>query len=52
MADLPQYKDITAGQAFELLDATPDGLSDAEAATRIDKYGQNEITEKREKSSR
>ena len=48
MADLPQYKDITAGQAFELLGATPDGLSDAEAATRIDKYGQNEITEKRE----
>jgi H+-transporting ATPase len=48
VADLPQYKDITAGQAFELLDATPDGLSDAEAATRIDKYGQNEITEKRE----
>lgn len=48
MADQLQYKDLTAGQVFELLDATPNGLSDAEAATRIDKYGLNEITEKRE----
>lgn len=44
----PQYKDITSEKAFDLLDATPDGLSDAEAAGRIDKYGPNEITEKRE----
>jgi len=44
----PQYRDITSEKAFDLLDATPDGLSDVEAAARIDKYGPNEITEKRE----
>ncbi len=43
-----QYKDITSGKAFELLDAAPDGLSDAEAAVRVGEYGPNEITEKRE----
>ena len=48
MADQLQYKEITSGEAFELLDATPNGLSDTEAASRIDKYGPNEITEKRE----
>jgi H+-transporting ATPase len=48
VADQLQNKDLTSGQAFELLDATPDGLSDAEAASRIDRFGPNEITEKRE----
>ncbi len=48
MADQLQYKAITSGEAFELLDSTPNGLSDTEAASRIDKYGPNEITEKRE----
>jgi H+-transporting ATPase len=43
-----QYKDISSEQAFDLLEATPDGLGDDEAARRLDQYGPNEITEKRE----
>jgi H+-transporting ATPase len=48
VAEQPQYKDMTSGEAFKKLDATPNGLSDAEAASRIAEYGPNQIKEKRE----
>lgn len=43
-----QYKDVTPEQAFDLLDAKPEGLTEDEAAERLAQYGPNAITEKRQ----
>jgi H+-transporting ATPase len=40
-------KSIPVAEVEKHLDATPDGLSQAEAAKRLEKYGPNEITEKK-----
>jgi H+-transporting ATPase len=41
-----RLKDMPVEQAMKLLSASEDGLSQAEAQQRLEKYGYNEITEK------
>ena len=42
-----EYKDITIEETYKFLETTEDGLSDAEAKDRLEKFGTNELIEKR-----
>jgi H+-transporting ATPase len=42
-----EYKNSSIEDTLKLLETTPDGLSDAEVKARIEKYGYNEIAEKK-----
>ncbi len=42
-----EYKDISVEETYKLLETTGDGLSDAEVKKRLDKFGTNEIVEKK-----
>jgi H+-transporting ATPase len=44
--ELTRLKDVPVEQAMKILEASGDGLSQAEAQRRLGKYGYNEITEK------
>jgi magnesium-transporting ATPase (P-type) len=43
-----QLKDLPLAEILKQLSSSPDGLSSAEAQKRIDKYGYNELPEKKE----
>lgn len=44
-AGAPSYHSLPAEEALELLETSQEGLTAAEALTRLARYGQNEITE-------
>ena len=44
------WHSLTAAETEEILQTTEDGLSDAEAAERLKKYGKNNLREKKPKS--
>ncbi|MEM0133713.1 MAG: plasma-membrane proton-efflux P-type ATPase [Thermoplasmatales archaeon] len=47
MAEDKQYLDLTADEAIKLLSTSPDGLEEAEAKSRLEKYGMNTVQEER-----
>ncbi len=45
-----EFKTISLEETFKLLEATADGLSDSEVKNRLEKFGNNEIVEKKQNS--
>ena len=42
-----EYKKISLEETYKFLESTVEGLSDSEAKNRLEKYGNNEIVEKK-----
>ncbi len=42
-----EYKDISIEDTYKFLETTADGLSDAEVKNRLEKFGTNELIEKK-----
>ncbi len=45
-----EYKKISLEETYKSFDTTADGLSDSEAKNRLEKFGKNEIVEKKQNS--
>ena len=45
-----EYKKISLEETYKFLESTVEGLSDSEVKNRLEKYGNNEIVEKKKKS--
>ena len=43
-----EYKDISIEETYKFLESTADGLSDAEVKNRLEKFGNNELVEKKQ----
>ncbi|MGA2297286.1 MAG: plasma-membrane proton-efflux P-type ATPase [FCB group bacterium] len=46
-----EYKNISLEETYKFLDTSADGLSDSEVKNRIEKFGNNEIPEKKQNSA-
>lgn len=44
------FHTLTSSKAMEVLESSPDGLSEADVAKRLEKYGKNELQEGKKKS--
>ena len=45
-----EYKTISLEETYKVLETTADGLSDSEVKNRLEKFGNNEIVEKKRNS--
>jgi len=45
-----EYKKSSLEETYKFLDSTTEGLSDAEAGNRLEKFGNNEIVDKSQNS--